>query len=131
LGFPAVHYEVPVWLGGLCVARVVARPQLSLKDAAEFKFSSTRDKGIVLQLLETTDTEPIVKQQGTHSGEPQSPVDSLLLEYQDVFAEPKGFPPNRTHDHSIPLVEGAGPVSVRPYRYPFFQKGEIEKIVQE
>jgi len=40
-----------------------------------------------------------------------------------VFAEPK--------DHAIPLVEGAGPVSVRQYRYPFFQKRGIEKIVKE
>jgi hypothetical protein len=85
----------------------------------------------VLQLLENADTEPVVVQQGTQSGEPQSPMDSLLVEYQDVFVELKGLPPNRTHDHAIPLVEDARPVSVRPYRYPFFQKGEIEKIVKE
>jgi hypothetical protein len=48
-----------------------------------------------------------------------------------VFAEPKCLPPNQTHDYAIPLVEGAGQVSVRPYRYHFLQKGEIEKIVKE
>jgi hypothetical protein len=29
------------------------------------------------------------------------------------------------------LIKGAQPVSVRPYRYPYFQKEEIERIVQE
>jgi hypothetical protein len=48
-----------------------------------------------------------------------------------VFREPKGLPPPRAHDHAIPLQEGAQPVSVRPYRYPYFQKEEIERIVQE
>jgi hypothetical protein len=39
------------------------------------------------------------------------PLDSLLLlEYQDVYAKPKGLPPNRTQDHAIPLVDGADPV---------------------
>lgn len=48
-----------------------------------------------------------------------------------VFEEPKGLPPTRTHDHKIVLKEGIPPVSVRPYRYPFVQKTEIEKIVRE
>jgi len=58
-------------------------------------------------------------------------VAAILNAYTDVFQEPKGLPPHRAQDHSIPLQEGAQPVSVRPYRYPFYQKEEIEKIVQE
>jgi len=37
----------------------------------------------------------------------------------------------RGHEHSITLKEGAQPVCQRPYRYPFYQKNEIEKIVME
>lgn len=55
----------------------------------------------------------------------------ILKIYEDVFKEPKGLPPIKTHDHSIPLQEGVKRVSVKPYRYSFYHKEEIEKIVRE
>jgi hypothetical protein len=106
-------------------------PQLSFEDAAGFKFSNKRHKGVLLQLLEHTAVMSSELQQGSQSNFSDTLLDSLLLEYRDVFAEPKDLPPRRSHDHAIPLVEGVGPVSVRPYRYPFYQKGEIEKIVKD
>jgi hypothetical protein len=48
-----------------------------------------------------------------------------------VFEEPKGLPPIRSHDHQIVLKEGSQPISVRPYRYPHFRKGKIEKIMKD
>lgn len=39
------------------------------------------------------------------------------------------LPPKRACDHSIPLVPGAKPVHIRPYRYPPALKDEIEKQV--
>lgn len=57
-------------------------------------------------------------------------ITSLLSEFQEVFAIPSGLPPSRDCDHIIPLVEGATPVSVRPYRYPPAIKDEIERQVQ-
>ena len=38
-------------------------------------------------------------------------------------------PPKRSCDQEIPLVEGARPISVRPYRYPPALKDEIESQV--
>jgi len=34
-------------------------------------------------------------------------------------------------DHQIHLIPNSSPVSVRPYRYPHFQKAEIEKQIEE
>ncbi|GKD64055.1 transposon ty3-G gag-pol polyprotein [Tanacetum coccineum] len=58
-------------------------------------------------------------------------VQSVLFEFADIFQEPKGLPPRRFQDHSIPLLPGSQPVSSRPYRQPYYQKTEIEKQVRE
>jgi hypothetical protein len=42
----------------------------------------------------------------------------LLLQHDDLFAEPQGMPPVREYDHHIHLPPGTDPVAVRPYRYP-------------
>jgi hypothetical protein len=55
-----------------------------------------------------------------------------LSKHQTVFSTPQGLPPSRgVHDHAIPLVPGSLPPNIRPYRHPFAQKNEIEKMVQE
>ena len=58
-------------------------------------------------------------------------MQQLLDQYESVFAEPQGLPPARQCDHHIPLIPGARPVSVRPYRVDPHLKDEIEKQVQE
>ena len=56
---------------------------------------------------------------------------TLCEEYKDIFKEVIGLPPKRTHDHQIPLVPGAEPVNLRPYRYPWEQKNIIERMIEE
>ncbi|XP_052171618.1 uncharacterized protein LOC127787594 [Diospyros lotus] len=56
---------------------------------------------------------------------------SLLDEFSTVFAPPIRLPSGRPHDHGILLKEGQEPISVRPYRYPHYQKVEIETMVKE
>lgn len=53
-------------------------------------------------------------------------IQNLLQEYEEIFLEPQGLPPERTCDHTIPLIPGAQPVNVRLYRYTPIQKDEIE-----
>ena len=55
----------------------------------------------------------------------------LLHTYSEIFDKPKGLPPPRSHTHAIPLLQGSNPVKVRPYRYPFSQKQQIETMIQE
>ncbi|CAO2191183.1 unnamed protein product [Urochloa humidicola] len=56
-------------------------------------------------------------------------LSQLLDTFGDVFEAPSGLPPSRSCDHTIPLVDGATPVSVRPYRYPPAIKDEIERQI--
>ncbi|XP_042049929.1 uncharacterized protein LOC121795456 [Salvia splendens] len=58
-------------------------------------------------------------------------VREVLLAHAPVFSPPQGLPPRRLFDHRVFLKTGTSPVHVRPYRYPHFQKCEIEKMVQE
>lgn len=51
---------------------------------------------------------------------------NLLDEFQNVFYEPQGLPPPRSHDHDINLLRGAAPVAVRPYRSSW-HKDDLER----
>lgn len=64
------------------------------------------------------------------------PIDAKDLElfldqYEHLFQEPTQLPPKRAFDHRIPLQSGAGPINIRPYRYPSIQKDAIELMLQE
>jgi len=58
-------------------------------------------------------------------------IASLLHTYQQVFDVPSALPPHRSHNLAIPLIHGVNPVKVKPYRYPFSQKQQIEEMVQD
>ncbi|KAL4564788.1 hypothetical protein LXL04_028859 [Taraxacum kok-saghyz] len=55
----------------------------------------------------------------------------VIDQYQLIFSEPMGLPPQRHIEHQITLEEGTPPISVRPYRYPYFQKTEIERMIRD
>ncbi|WKA08858.1 hypothetical protein VitviT2T_026543 [Vitis vinifera] len=58
-------------------------------------------------------------------------MQALLQEYSNVYAAPTSLPPTREIDHKIPLKDGTEAINVRPYRYAYFQKTEIENQVQD
>ena len=55
----------------------------------------------------------------------------VLTEFEHVFVVPYTLPLVRTHDHHIPLQPNQELVNVRPYRYLYYPKAEIEKMVKE
>jgi hypothetical protein len=44
---------------------------------------------------------------------------------------PKGIPHARDHNHAIHLQPRSVPPNIRPYRYPYAEKSEIEHMIQE
>jgi hypothetical protein len=57
-------------------------------------------------------------------------IKELITVYADVFPSHVSFPPPRERSHVIPLIPGASPVNVRPYRYVPLLRDEIEMQVK-
>lgn len=53
-------------------------------------------------------------------------IQDLLAKFATLFQNPQGLPPARDIDHHIHLIPHFTLVNVRPYRYPHYQKHEIE-----
>jgi hypothetical protein len=74
----------------------------------------------------------VVEQLAEPSQDPiDTPLESILEQFKDVFEEPQSLPPHRSYDHHIPLIPDAVPVNARPYKYSPQHKDEIEKQVKE
>lgn len=58
-------------------------------------------------------------------------MQEILVEYQDMFKEPIELPPLRGAEHQIQLQEGAILFKMRPYRYPYMQRKEIETMIED
>ena len=58
-------------------------------------------------------------------------LQKALDNHSKVFETPKGLPCIRDHDHAIHLIPGCVPPNIRPYRYPYAQRSEIEYMVAE
>ena len=57
-------------------------------------------------------------------------IQALIDHFGPLFQTPTSLPPARITDHHIHLFPQATPVNVRPYRYPHYQKQEIELQVE-
>jgi hypothetical protein len=63
------------------------------------------------------------------TSKPSIPLDlqGIIDKHSKVFEDiPKGLPPTCDHDHDIHLIPGSVLPNIRPYRYPYAQKSEIE-----
>nr|GMD34100.1 Transposon Ty3-G Gag-Pol polyprotein [Ipomoea batatas] len=59
------------------------------------------------------------------------PLKEVLLEFSSIFESPTQLPPHCVFYHKFHLLPNTKPVNVRLYRYPYFQKAEIENLVRE
>ena len=53
------------------------------------------------------------------------------MKYSNIFQVTSEFPPISGHEHAIVRRKGPELVNVQPFRYPQFQKDEIERLVKE
>uniref|UniRef100_A0A2N9IS51 Reverse transcriptase n=1 Tax=Fagus sylvatica TaxID=28930 RepID=A0A2N9IS51_FAGSY len=115
MGF--IHQGKQVWLQGMKTG------QSRIQDSKEFAKKPV-NQGLLLQIIqqpaEALDLQQIPAE-----------IQQVLEQFASIFKEPKGLPPLRGHEHQILLKEGTQPICQRPYRYPYYQKTEIEKIVKE
>jgi hypothetical protein len=44
----------------------------------------------------------------------------VLMQYKNVFEEPKDLPPCRLFDHQIVLKPNSTPINQRPYKYSYY-----------
>nr|GEZ45288.1 Ty3/gypsy retrotransposon protein [Tanacetum cinerariifolium] len=58
-------------------------------------------------------------------------IEQLLARFNSLFYAPATLPPHRIIDHRTHFLPNTKPVNVRPYRYPYYQKGKMEKLVKE
>ena len=58
-------------------------------------------------------------------------IREIITKFADVFEPVSRLPPSRPRDHTIPLLPGAQPFKIRPYRYNLAQKTEIENQIKE
>jgi len=82
-----------------------------------------RERGVIMQLcsLEVQTTKSSI-----------SPyLQKKLDNHSKVFETPIGLPLIRDHDHVIHLIPGSVPPNIRPYKYSYAQKSEIEHMVAE
>lgn len=87
--------------------------------------------GLIGQLFSLTTPVEVQDNSAQQATGVQNQLKPLLEEFSVVFQGPKQLPLHISFDNNIKLKEGAQPVNTRPYRYPFAQKNEIEKMIKE
>ena len=56
-------------------------------------------------------------------------ISLVRSKFAEIFLESTAIPPERQQDHSIPLKPGSQPFKLKPCRYPYSKKSEIEQQV--
>lgn len=58
-------------------------------------------------------------------------MQQILIEFEDVFQDPQGLPPQTYYDHQIPLKDGISPIHQKPYRYHIAEKRRDRRMTRE
>ncbi|KAL0554647.1 hypothetical protein IC582_008573 [Cucumis melo] len=109
----------------------LTKTRISLKSM--FKTWDNQDEGYLIECraieVKRDRKQQIVEKQ--ESPWATNSIQNVLKGFDDVFTWPEKLPPRREIEHQIHLKKGTDPINVRPYRYSFHQKTEMEKLVKE
>ncbi|KAL4037971.1 hypothetical protein IC575_001574 [Cucumis melo] len=138
-GFMGNHWPSMkmVFMAGTTQVVLKGDPSLTKIECSLKTISKTweeEDQGFLLEFQGVeinidTEDENEKEEEGEESKLPM--VRNLLTRYRSIFETPKGLPPKRAVDHRIVTLERQKPINVRPYKYGYIQKEEIEKLVSE
>ena len=98
--------------------------QSNLQQVSMSQLRRMQSKGVVSSMFQNT---LLQEEMSIPKSELRLEVPKLLQEFEDIFMEPKALPPHRALDHEIHMLPNSVLVNFKPFRYPYFQKGEIEK----
>ena len=100
---------------------IVGKPGKIISSNGMAKLLKKEQRGVIAQLcsLDVSTSESSISLD----------LQKVLDNHSKVFETPKGLPPVRDHDHAIHLIPRSVPPNIRPYRYPYVQKSEIECMV--
>jgi hypothetical protein len=103
---------------------ITGKPGKVISSNSMTKLLKKGHQGVIAQLcsLDVKTSKPSIPQY----------LEGIIDKHSKVFEDiPKGLPPTRNHDHEIHLIPGSVPPNIRPYKYPYAQKSEIEHMVEE
>ena len=101
---------------------IQGKPPQIISSNSMTKLLRKRQQGVIVQLCSLD----------VQTSKTSIPFDlqKVIENHSENFADiPKGLPPARDHDHAIDLQLGSVPSNIRPFRYPYAQKSEIERLV--
>ncbi|TYJ98046.1 peroxidase 64 [Cucumis melo var. makuwa] len=138
-GFMEIHWPsmTMVFMVGSSQVILKGDPSLAKAECSLKTISKTweeEDQGFLIEFQKIeieagSEVESEKEEEGEESNLPM--IRNLLAKNRIIFELPKGLPPKRAVDHRILIPEGQNPINVRPYKYGYIQKGEIERLVSE
>ncbi|KAA0040197.1 transposon Tf2-1 polyprotein isoform X1 [Cucumis melo var. makuwa] len=125
---------LPLELGGVDIIlgdSSLTKARVSPKNL--MKTWEDHDCGHLIQCrsIEVIDLNELVVEKGIEVEDMGESLMHVLNQFSDVFDWLEKLPPRRSIEHQIHLKDGTNPVNVRPYRYAYHQKEEMEKLVGE
>ncbi|KAK2407034.1 hypothetical protein QL285_042695 [Trifolium repens] len=110
------------------IIQLMGRPKPLPEEASlhQFKRLVATDAIDTVLHFQLTPTQPNSPTAQNHS----PAITNLIKQFATLFVEPQSLPPPRHTDHHIPISTNSDPINIRPYRYPQFQKHEIEQQIQ-
>ncbi|KAL4033568.1 hypothetical protein IC575_006666 [Cucumis melo] len=115
----------------ICVKGDPTLTKARIRLKSMFKTWGNQDKGFLIECKAVEVCEEIEQCKIGTVHLKTGPVQMMLKQFEDVFEWPEQLPPRREIEHYIYLKEGTNPINVRPYRYGYQQKAEMERLVEE